>query len=55
MRTKEELVDSIIARLIRLGYINIEKLGTIKTANSFCIQEKQDIDQALQAPNAINE
>lgn len=52
MKTKEELVDSIIARLIRLGYINVQKLETIKNSNSACIQGKQDNYQAPASPPA---
>ncbi len=52
MKTKEELIDSIIARLIRLGYINVQKLETMQTTRNACIQETQDNCQSLEVPPA---
>ena len=50
MKTKEELIESIIARLIRLGYINVQKLETMQTTNHAYIQGKRDNCQALEVP-----
>ena len=50
MMTKEELIDGIIEKLVRLGYVNIEKLETIQTLSHAYTRENQDKDKAPEVP-----
>ena len=48
--TKEELIDGIIERLVRLGYVNLEKLEIMHSTSRACNQESQDKERAPGAP-----
>lgn len=52
MMTKEELIDGIIKRLVRLGYVNLEKLEIMHSTSCACAcnQENQDKERDPGAP-----